>query len=42
MIERVEVAPRLSVPVAGIRAGEVWLRVPQLEDVDGLVPPAND
>jgi RimJ/RimL family protein N-acetyltransferase len=42
MIERVEVTPRLSVPAAGIRAGEVWLRVPQLEDVDGLLPAFSD
>ncbi len=42
MIERVEVTPRLSVPAAGIRAGEVWLRVPELEDVDGLVPAFGD
>jgi RimJ/RimL family protein N-acetyltransferase len=42
MIERVEVTPRLSVPAAGIRAGNVWLRLPQLEDVDGLVPAFSD
>lgn len=37
-----EVTPRLSVPAAGIRAGEIWLRVPQLEDVDGLLPAFSD
>ena len=37
-----EVTPRLSVPAAGIRAGEVWLRVPRLEDVDGLLPAFSD
>ena len=37
-----EVTLRLSVPAAGIRAGEIWLRVPQLEDVDGLLPAFND
>ena len=37
-----EVTPRLSVPAAGIRAGEVWLRLPRLEDVDGLVPAFSD
>jgi RimJ/RimL family protein N-acetyltransferase len=26
----------------GIRAGEVWLRAPRLEDVDGIVPAFND
>jgi RimJ/RimL family protein N-acetyltransferase len=42
MIERVEVTPRLSVPAAGIRAGEVWLRLPRLEDVDGVLPAFGD
>jgi len=42
MIERVEVSPRLSIPAAGIRAGEVWLRVPRFEDVDGIVPAFSD
>jgi RimJ/RimL family protein N-acetyltransferase len=37
-----EVQPRLSVPPEGIRAGDVWLRLPQLEDVDGLVPAFSD
>jgi RimJ/RimL family protein N-acetyltransferase len=37
-----EVPPRLSVPPEGIRAGEVWLRLPQLEDVDGLMPAFSD
>jgi RimJ/RimL family protein N-acetyltransferase len=37
-----EVPPRLSVPPEGIHAGEVWLRLPQLEDVDGLLPAFSD
>jgi RimJ/RimL family protein N-acetyltransferase len=38
----VEAAPRLSVPAEGIRAGGVWLRMPQLADVDGLLPAFSD
>ena len=37
-----EEPPRLSVPPEGIRAGDVWLRPPQLDDVDGLVPAFSD
>jgi RimJ/RimL family protein N-acetyltransferase len=35
-------APRLSVPAEGIGAGELRLRLPQLEDVDGLLPAFGD
>jgi RimJ/RimL family protein N-acetyltransferase len=37
-----EAPPRLSVPAEGIRAGDVWLRMPQLADVDGLMPAFSD
>jgi RimJ/RimL family protein N-acetyltransferase len=38
----VEGTPRLSVPAEGIRAGNVRLRRPELEDVDGLLPAFSD
>ncbi len=34
--------PRLSVPPEGIRAGDLRLRLPRLEDVDGLLPAFSD
>lgn len=34
--------PRLSAPAAGIRAGGLRLRTPELEDVDGLLPAFGD
>ena len=37
-----EMTPRLSVPAAGIRAGEVLLRAPRLEDVEGILPAFGD
>ena len=35
-------APRLSAPAEGIRAGDLRLRTPRLEDVDGLAPAFSD
>ena len=37
-----ELTPGLSIPAAGIRAGDVRLRLPQLEDVDALAPAFSD
>jgi RimJ/RimL family protein N-acetyltransferase len=37
-----EGAPRLSVPPDGIRAGELILRLPVLDDVDALLPAFGD
>jgi RimJ/RimL family protein N-acetyltransferase len=37
-----EQGPRLSVPPEGIRAGELILRMPGLDDVDGLLPAFGD
>ena len=37
-----EVTPRLSAPAEGIRAGDLRLRSPQREDVDGLAPAFAD
>jgi RimJ/RimL family protein N-acetyltransferase len=34
--------PKLSVPSEGIRAGDVILRFPSLEDVDGILPAFTD
>jgi len=38
----VEVTPRLSVPAEGLRADDLRLRFPQLEDVEGLMPAFSD
>jgi len=38
----VEVTPRLSAPAEGIRAGELRLRSPRRDDVDGLAPAFAD
>jgi len=35
-------APRLSVPPQGIRAGDLILRLPVLDDVDALLPAFGD
>lgn len=37
-----EETPRLSVPAEGIRTGDLCLRMPELADVDGLLPAFSD
>jgi RimJ/RimL family protein N-acetyltransferase len=41
-MSRQEPGPRLSVPPEGLYAGEVTLRLPQLDDVDALLPAFTD
>jgi RimJ/RimL family protein N-acetyltransferase len=41
-METKEATPRLAVPAEGIRAGDVRLRLPRLEDVNGLMPAFSD
>ena len=37
-----DTTPRLTAPVEGIHAGDVRLRLPRLEDVDGVLPAFED